>query len=95
MAMRFRRKCDVDYDAVVTIPFHDDSGKCAFRVDVYGMTSRDLILPGGLRPVERIIERLGLDPQRIRANIWEARDVPAYGDLDERGEDDGNAGNLR
>jgi hypothetical protein len=93
--MRFRRKCDVDYDSVVTVPICDGSDKIVCCVDVYGVTIYDLIQPGGARPLFKAIERLGLDPYRYHASLWNARQVPPYGDLDEReGEEYGTAGNL-
>ena len=94
--IRFRRKRDVDYDSVVTAPICDrDSGKVICRVDIYGVTIHDLIQPGGSRPILEAIERLGLDPYRFYARLWDARQVPPYGDLDEReGEENGTAGNL-
>jgi hypothetical protein len=68
----------IDYTRKVTMPIrdmYDDS--IAFCVDVYGVTPSDLcIVPGGSAPMRKAVDRLGLDPLRYRALIW---DVPVKG----------------
>jgi hypothetical protein len=66
----------VDYRRKVSIPIRDmdRNGEIAFIVDVYGVVPQDLAtIPDGSRPMHRAIERLGLDPMRYRAELW---DVP-------------------
>jgi hypothetical protein len=65
---------DVDYRNMVSMPIRDmdRDGEIVCVVDVYGVTSRDLaIIPGGSRPMMKAVERLGLDPSRFRAEIWD------------------------
>lgn len=56
-------------------------GAVAFLVDVYGWTGRDVcVIPGGSEPFKKAVERLGLDPERYQAVIWDANvgpDAPA------------------
>jgi hypothetical protein len=68
------RAMDVDYRQMVSMPIRDmdRDGEIAFIVDVYGVTPRDLaIIPGGSAPMMKAVERLGLDPNRFRAEIWD------------------------
>lgn len=67
---------DIDYKRMVSMPIHDmeQDGKIVFFVDVYGVVPGDLcIIPGGSRPMARAVERMGLDPNRYQASVW---DVP-------------------
>lgn len=49
---------------------HD--GKIAFLVDVYGVTPSDIAtIPGGSDPLIKAIRRMGLDPHRYQAVIWD------------------------
>lgn len=61
-----------DFRRMVSIPVRDtqNGGKIAFVVDVYGITAKDLY---GDAPVVKAISRIGLDPMRYRALVW---DVP-------------------
>jgi hypothetical protein len=69
-----------DFRYRVTMPIRD-FGKIgapvAFCVDVYGVTSSDIATIGGdigSRPLEKAVTRLGLDPHRFKATLW---DVPS------------------
>lgn len=67
---------NVDYSRVISIPIRDmhEDGRIVFIVDVYGVTANDLAtIPGGSRPMHRALERMGLDPIRYNASIW---DIP-------------------
>jgi hypothetical protein len=66
---------DVDYFTKVIMPIRDmDSGRVVFSVIAYGWTARDACtIPGGSAPFRHAVERLGLDPMRYQAVIW---DVP-------------------
>lgn len=75
-AATLRRDGGVDYEKRVTMPIRDMArdGEIAFCVDVYGVDPEDLcLIPGGARPMYRAVTRMGLDPFRYRAEIW---DVP-------------------
>lgn len=64
----------VDYQRRVTIPIRDmhRDGLVVFLVDVYGLAPRDMmIIPGGSDPARRAVDRLGLDPNRYQASIWD------------------------
>jgi hypothetical protein len=61
---------------MVSMPIRDmdREGEIVFVVDVYGVDPRDLaLIPGGSRPMHKAIERMGLDPVRYKASIW---DIP-------------------
>jgi hypothetical protein len=67
---------EVDYRFKVSMPIRDleREGRVYCVVDVYGVTTRDLaMVPGGSAPMHRAVERLGLDPRRYQAIIW---DIP-------------------
>jgi hypothetical protein len=67
---------DVNYRHMVSMPIRDmdRDGEIVFIVDIYGVDPRDLaMIPGGSRPMYKAIERIGLDPMRYRASIW---DIP-------------------
>lgn len=64
----------VDYTRKVTVPIRDmyEDGRIVFVVDIYGVTPNDLcIIPGGSAPMLRAIKRIGLDPYRYQATIWD------------------------
>lgn len=51
---------------------HREGFPVVFKVDVYGVERSDLtVIPGGAVPMLKAVERLGLDPNRYQANIWE------------------------
>lgn len=65
---------NIDYRRVVTMPIHDmwNDGRIVFLVDVYGVEPGDLsIIPGGSEPMIKAVERLGLDPMRYQAWLWD------------------------
>lgn len=65
---------NVDYRRVVSMPIHDmwHDGKIVFLVDIYGVEPNDLaMIPGGSRPMHKAVERLGLDPDRYQAWLWD------------------------
>lgn len=70
---------DVDYSKKVSMPVRDlkRDGAVAFMVDVYGVTPEELCIVGeGYpmgRPMRKAITRIGLDPDRFFATIF---DVP-------------------
>ena len=67
----------VDYKLRTTMPIRDmaKDGKIVFLVDVYGWTGRDIcMIPGGSDPMRKAVERIGLDPERFQAVIWDADD---------------------
>lgn len=64
----------VDYSIKTQMPIRDmhRDGRIVFWVDIYGLEARDLcIVPGGSRPMQRAVERLGLDPNRYHAVFWD------------------------
>jgi hypothetical protein len=72
------RTDDIDYRHKTSVPIRDmwtDDLRVVFVVDVYGVTWRDLaIIPGGSAPMHRAVMRLGLDPNRYQALIWDLGD---------------------
>lgn len=63
-----------DYRTKTTLPIRDmyRDGAIAFLVDVYGWTGRDAaIVPGGSEPFRKAVERIGLDPDRYQAVLWD------------------------
>jgi hypothetical protein len=70
------RAASVDYRYKTTMPIRDmeRNGKIVFWVDIYGWTGKDVcIIPGGGDPTLRAVKRLGLDPNRYQAMIWDAQ----------------------
>lgn len=64
----------VDYRKHVTMPIRDlaNDGKIVCLVDVYGWTGKDICkIPGGSDPLVAAVKRLGLDPIRYQATIWD------------------------
>jgi hypothetical protein len=70
-----RKAMNVDYRYRTTMPIRDmwRDGKIVFLVDIYGWTGRDCChIPGGSDPMIKAVVRLGLDPDRYQASIWDA-----------------------
>jgi hypothetical protein len=70
-----RRSYNVDYRHSTEMPIRDmyRDGKIVFVVTIYGWTGRDVcIVPGGSAPMRKAVERLGLDPNRYQAILWDA-----------------------
>lgn len=70
------RSKQIDYRRKVTMPIRDmyRDGAVVFVVDVYGVKPSDLaIIPGGSDPMIKAVERIGLDPNRYQALLW---DIP-------------------
>lgn len=66
---------NVDYRRKTSMPIRDmhNDGRIVFVVDVYGWTGRDVCcIPGGCDPFVKAVERLGLDPNRYQAWLWDA-----------------------
>lgn len=73
---KLHRPGTVNYTRMVSIPIRDmyRDGAIVFAVDIYGVEPSDLCtIPGGSEPMRKAIERIGLDPDRYQATIW---DVP-------------------
>lgn len=67
-----------NYYNKVTVPIRDmdKDGRVAFLVDVCGVTHSDLAAIGGdvgSRPLRKAVERMGLDPNRFMAILWDVR----------------------
>lgn len=65
---------EVDYRYHVTMPIRDmqRNGRVYCLVDIYGVTTKDIaVIPGGSAPLRHAVERLGLDPERYQAVIWD------------------------
>lgn len=70
------RELRINYAKKVSVPIRDMTrdGEVVFVVDVYGVEPEDLcVVPGGGAPMYRAVTRLGLDPMRFQAFMW---DVP-------------------
>lgn len=66
----------VDYRIKTTMPIRDmeRDGRIVFLVDVYGWTGADVcVIPGGCDPMIKAVRRLGLDPNRYQAMLWDAQ----------------------
>jgi hypothetical protein len=64
----------VNYRESVTMPIRDmhRDGVVVFCVTVYGWTDREVcVIPGGSDPFVAAVRRLGLDPDRYRAIMWD------------------------
>jgi hypothetical protein len=64
----------VDYRRSVTLPIRDmwRDGTVVFLVTVYGWTSGDVcVIPGGSDPFVAAVRRIGLDPDRYQAVLWD------------------------
>ncbi len=67
---------DVDYRKHTTMPVRDmhRDGEIVFVVDIYGWTGKNICqIPGGADPVLAAVKRLGLDPDRYQATIWDVQ----------------------
>lgn len=72
----------INYRRMVSMPIRDmeRDGRIVFVVDVYGVEPKDLcLIPGGPRPMMRAVERMGLDPNRYQASIWDVPDGSSNG----------------
>ena len=70
------KQMQIDYRLKTTMPIRDmkSDGKIVFLVDVYGWISRDVCtIPGGSDPMLKAVQRMGLDPTRYQAVIWDAK----------------------
>lgn len=69
------RSMQIDYRYMTSMPIRDmhRDGRIVFWVDVYGVEARDLcVIPGGGEPMLRAVQRMGLDPNRYQALMWDA-----------------------
>jgi hypothetical protein len=67
----------VDYRRKVTVPIRRQDGSVYCLVDVYGVEPKDLMTVGGgigSQPLVKAVERLGLNPNKYTATIW---DIPS------------------
>lgn len=70
------RAMTIDYRYRTSMPIRDmqRDGRIVFWVDIYGWTGREVcIIPGGDEPTVKAVRRLGLDPNRYQAWIWDAQ----------------------
>ncbi len=70
------KRMQIDYRLKTTMPIRDmhRDGKIVFMVDIYGWNGRDVcVIPGGSDPMLKAVQRLGLDPNRYQAMIWDAQ----------------------
>lgn len=75
MAKKAQRISGIDFRHRTTMPIRDmhNDGEIVFLVDVYGWTGNDVcVIPGGAEPMLKAVTRLGLDPNRYQAVIWDA-----------------------
>lgn len=71
-----RHRFGVNYRERTVLPIRDmeRDGAIVFEVIVYGWTGRDACcIPGGSDPFIKAVERLGLDPNRYQASIWDVQ----------------------
>jgi hypothetical protein len=65
----------IDYRHRVTVPIrdmHHDLMPVVFLVDVYGVRWQDLtVVPGGSAPMMKAVLRMGLDPGRYPAYLFD------------------------
>jgi hypothetical protein len=74
--MKKRNLPGVDYRYRTTMPIRDmqRDGRIFCLVDIYGWTGKDVcVIPGGSAPMVKAVERLGLDPDRYQAMLWDAQ----------------------
>jgi hypothetical protein len=65
----------IDFRYRTSMPVRDmhHDGRIVFWVDIYGWTGKDVCkVPGGYDPMVRAVRRLGLDPDRYQAWLWDA-----------------------
>ena len=70
------KRMQIDYRLKTTMPIRDmhRDGKIVFLVDIYGWNVRDVCtISGGSDPMLKVVQRLGLDPDRYQAMIWDAQ----------------------
>jgi CTP:molybdopterin cytidylyltransferase MocA len=73
------RVSGIRYNLRTTVPVRDfgqEGAPVAFLVDIYGVRASAVSTVGGdvgARPLVKAVRRLGLDPERYRATLW---DVP-------------------
>jgi len=70
------RAMSIDYRRRTSMPIRDmhREGRIVFVVDIYGWTGKDVcVIPGGSDPMMRAVKRLGLDPTRYQAWIFDAQ----------------------
>jgi len=70
------KQMQIDYRLKTTMPIRDmnSDGKIVFLVDVYGWNGQDVcVIPGGSDPMMKAVQRMGLDPTRYQAVIWDAQ----------------------
>ena len=70
------RAKQIDYSRMTTMPIRDmhQDGRIVCLVDIYGWTGRDVcVIPGGSDPVVKAVKRLGLDPDRYQAWVFDAQ----------------------
>jgi hypothetical protein len=69
------RDMTIDYHTRTEMPIRDmyRDGAIVFVVTIYGWTGRDVcVIPGGSAPMHKAVARLGLDPDRYQAMMWDA-----------------------
>ena len=75
--LRHAANINVDYTRMVSMPVRDmwNDGRIVFAVDLYGVSTADLckIPSDGIDLVHKAVARIGLDPERYQAWLW---DVP-------------------
>jgi len=70
------RAMAIDFRNRTSMPIRDThrDGRIVFWIDIYGWTGRDVCrVPGGCDPAVRAVQRLGLDPMRYQAWLWDAQ----------------------
>ena len=71
-----KRQMQIDYREKTSMPIRDmhRDGEIVFCVDVYGWNGQDVcIIPGGSDPMLKAVKRLGLDPGRYQAVVWDVQ----------------------
>jgi len=71
----YDRDMQVDYRYRTTMPIRDMhlNGEIVFLVDVYGWSGMDVVcVIGNANPMIKAVRRIGLDPDRYQAMIWDA-----------------------
>lgn len=66
----------IDYRKQVSVPIRDmeEGARVYCLVTVFGLRGQELlVVPGGSEPLLRAVKRLGLDPMRYQAMLW---DIP-------------------
>lgn len=72
----FRRSYMVDYRKRIEMPIRDmhRDGRIYCICIIYGWDGHGdvCVIPGGSAPMRKAVERLGLDPNRYQAMLWDA-----------------------